>query len=93
MPADLAFLLSYLLGEELGIDVEVVKVEARGGGVVCVEARLEGERVEACTVVAACRGLEGARLERCISKTLAQGGKPLRELAGRLRKAMQGSVG
>ncbi len=93
MPADLAFLLSYLLGEELGIDVKVVRVEARGGGVVCVEAQLEERHVEACTVVAACRGLEGARLERCISKTLAQGGKQLRELAGRLREATQGSVG
>lgn len=86
MPADLAFELSYLLSEETGEEVEVDSVEASGGRL-CVEARLRGRNVRACTVVAACRGLEGGRLLRCLSKTLLQGGRPLRELASRLLDA------
>ncbi len=92
MPADLAFELEYLLSEEAGLELRVLEARLEAGEQaprLCVAVEAEGRRVEACTELPACRGLEGPRLHRCAAKTLAQGGRPLRQLAQRLREALK----
>jgi len=94
LPADLAFELEYLLAEETGLELRVLEARLEAGEQaprVCVAAEAGGRRLEACVELPACRGLEGAKLYRCAAKTLAQGGRPLRQLAQRLREALKGT--
>ena len=89
MPADLAFELGYLLSDLLGSEVvvegyEFDPSEAR----LCVRVRSGSRAGEACATVRSCRGLEGVKAVRCLSRTLAQGGKPLEELARAVKEAL-----
>ena len=84
MPVDLAFELSYLLGDRLGASVEVRSVSFNPDtGELCVEAVVEGRGVRrACTLVKPCKGLrEEAKWMRCVSKTLTASEKHVEELA------------
>ncbi len=86
MPVDLAFELSYLLGDKLGREVSVEAVDYDPGSArLCVEALLEGRRVRGCVEVRACRGLSGAKAERCIAKTLEANEAILERLASSLQ--------
>ena len=89
MVVDLAFELSYMLSDELGLDVEVKGYRFDPStGMFCVVFSAGGVEGEACTVVRACRGLEGVKAERCLSRTLAAGGKPFDELAAAVRRVI-----
>ncbi len=83
MPVDLSFELSYLLSDKLGVDVEVKSYEYDAEhGVLCVEAIVGGEEQRGCVELRACKGLSGARLERCLSKQLVDNEVILERLAG-----------
>ena len=71
MPADLAFELSYLLSDKTGRSVEVVEWSYDPEkGMLCIRAVVDGVERSACIELKACKGLGGAKLERCISKNL-----------------------
>ena len=84
---DLAFELSYLLGDRLGRNVEVKGYSFDPEkGLLCIEAEVEGVGLRrACIEVKACKGLSNeAKWVRCVSKTLAQSEKYLDSLAEQL---------
>lgn len=85
MPADLAFSLSYLLGDALGAEVEVERIDFDpASSRLCIEALVAGRRASGCVEVKACKGLSGAKAERCIAKTLEANEAILERLASSL---------
>ncbi len=87
MPVDLAFELSYILSDKLGGNVEVKGYSYDGStGMFCVEADVEGTVRRACVAVKQCKGLEGPRLERCLSKAVVSQERIVDELAEGLAK-------
>jgi hypothetical protein len=89
--ADLEFELSYLLTDLLRVEVRVSRAEFDPStALLCVEAEANGTNGRVCAEVKACRGLEGVRALRCLSKTLAHGGRPLEQLAEGLRRLLRG---
>ena len=86
MPVDLAFELSYLLSDALGAEVEVKEYSYDPAtGRLCVRALIGGAERTGCTMVRQCKGLEGPRLERCLSKAFTTVQKHVEELASALR--------
>ncbi|ABM81297.1 hypothetical protein Hbut_1473 [Hyperthermus butylicus DSM 5456] len=84
---DLAFELSYILGDRLGRSVEVKSYSFDPEkGLLCIETEVEGVGLrQACVEVKACKGLSNeAKWVRCVSKTLMQSEKYLDELARQL---------
>ncbi len=84
---DLAFELSYLLSDQLGVEVEVLDYEFNPeDALLCVIVAMNGEKKRACIHVKACKGLtDKVKQARCLSKTLTSSEKLVKELAEKLK--------
>ncbi len=87
MGVDLEFELRYLLSDVLGKEVSVANVGFDSSKAeLCMD--VDGRRV--CVVVKQCRGLEGSKAVRCISKALTSDERILRELVARIGGEVRG---
>ncbi len=88
MPVDLAFELSYLLGDKLGEEVEVKDWSFEpGDATLCITVVFRGRERRACIQVKPCKNItDEAKAARCLAKNLVNNEKLLSQLAEELKQ-------
>ena len=88
MSVDVLFELTYMLSDVSGKNIEVEEYRYdRTRGVLCVKAFIEGIEKTGCIDLKQCKQVPESKLPKCITRSLAENEKKIKELVESLEKA------